>query len=350
MHNPLTHLHAQTRLALAGVTVAILLAPTTAWAHEKWFTDPAANPVRLDLLISGPVALALGVAALALGALLLLRRWVHDPLWPNPAWLRPAAQASQAVIGIQTAVSLIYMAVQGWLFSPVQPLPAGSGGLALGALVIAISLSFVTGWFTRLGGALLIALVALAFVLYPTAYALEQLLFAGIGLYFLLLGRGLFLPTGAFMQRLDRFWQPYARFALPAIRIGTGLTILVLAFTEKLLNPALAAAFLHTHPLFNFPQALGFTLFTDDLFIVAAAVVEATIGVLLIAGVLPRLVILLMWVPFNIAIPILPPVELLGHLPILAVMYAIFLQGPGRTADQPQDAVAPAQQPVLAQA
>ena len=34
-------------------------------------------------------------------------------------------------------------------------------------------------------------------------------------------------PTGALMQRLDRFWQPYARFALPAIRIGTGLTILV---------------------------------------------------------------------------------------------------------------------------
>jgi hypothetical protein len=36
-----------------------------------------------------------------------------------------------------------------------------------------------------------------------------------------------------------------------------------------------------------------------------------------------------MWVPFNIAIPLLPPVELLGHLPVLAVMYVVFLQGPG---------------------
>jgi len=350
MNNSMTHTQNQVRLTLAGVVTASLLAPATAWAHEKWFTDAIAYPVRLDLLVSGPVALALGGAALALAALLLLRRVVRDPLWPNPAWLRPAVQASQAVIGIQTAVSLIYMAVQGWLFSPVLPLPAGPVGLALGALVIAISLSLVTGWFTRLGGGLLIALVALAFALYPTAYALEQLLFAGIGLYFLLLGRGLFAPTGALMQRLDRFWQPYTRFALPAIRIGTGLTILVLAFTEKLLNPALAAAFLHTHPLFNFPQALGFTPFTDDLFIVAAATVEATIGVLLIAGVLPRLVILLMWVPFNIAIPLLPPVELLGHLPILAVMYAIFLQGPGHTADQPGDAPVPRPSATLAQA
>ncbi len=346
MRNSMTYIQACVRLTLAGVAAALLLAPATAWSHEKWFTDAAAYPVRLDLLGSGPVALALGSAAVALGALLIVRRIVRDPLWPNPTWLQPAVQSSQAVIGIQTAVSLIYMAVQGWLFSPVLPLPTGLGGLALGALVIAVSLSLVTGWFTRLGGGLLIALVGLTFVLYPLAAALEQLLFVGIGLYFLLLGRGLFPPSGALMQRLDRFWQPYAHYALPAIRIGTGLTILVLAFTEKLLNPALAQAFLHTHPLFNFPQALGLTWFSDDLFIGAAATVEATIGVLLIAGVLPRLVILLMWVPFNIAIPLLPPVELLGHLPILAVMYAIFLQGPGRTATQPQDAATPARQAI----
>ena len=74
---------------------------------------------------------------------------------------------------------------------------------------------------------------------------------------------------------------------------------------------------------------VGLTWFSDDLFITAAAAVEATVGILLIAGVLPRVVILLMWVPFNAAIPLLPPVELLGHLPILAVMYVVFLQGPG---------------------
>ena len=101
------------------------------------------------------------------------------------------------------------------------------------------------------------------------------------------------------------------------MRIGTGASILVLAFTEKLLNPDLARAFLANpaYANFNFMRALGFTWFSDDLFITVAAMVEATVGVLLIAGVLPRVVILLMWVPFNAAIPLLPPVELLGHLP-----------------------------------
>jgi hypothetical protein len=323
------HFVAQTRWTLAGVAAGLLLAPATAAAHEKWFTDPTAYPIRLDLLISWPVALALVSAAAALGALWLLRRVVGDPLWPNPAWLQPVQASAPAVIGIQTAISLIFMAVQGWLFSPVLVLPQNVFGLGLGALVVLISLSFVTGWFTRVGGGLLIAVTLLTFVMYPVAYALEQLLFLGIGVYFLLIGRGLFQPAWSLARRLAKVWRPYQALALPALRIGTGLSILVLAFTEKLINPGLALAFLQTHPMFNFTRLLGLTWFTDERFIVAAGVVEATIGVLLIAGVLPRVVILLMWVPFNIAIPLLPPVELLGHLPVLAVMYVVFLQGPG---------------------
>jgi hypothetical protein len=328
-HESYSHAVARTRWTLAGVAVALLLAPATVAAHEKWFTDPSAYPIRLDLLISWPVALAVVSAAAALGALWLLRRVVGDPLWPNPAWLQPVQASAQAVIGIQTAISLIYMAVQGWLFSPVLVLPQNPFGFALGALVVLISLSFVTGWFPRVGGGLLIAVTLLTFVLYPFAYALEQLLFLGIGVYFLLMGRGLFQPVWSPARRLANIWRPYQALALSALRIGTGLSILVLAFTEKLLNPGLALAFLQTHPTFNFMRLLGLTWFTDERFIVAAGIVEATIGVLLIAGVLPRVVILLMWVPFNVAIPLLPPVELLGHLPVLAVMYVVFLQGPG---------------------
>jgi hypothetical protein len=313
-----------------GVGLAV---PAKAYAHEKWFVDPAAYPVRLELLLSLPVLIAALTAGAALGALLLLRRLVRDPLWPNPAWLRPLDAAARAVIGIQTAISLIYMAVQGWLFSPTLPLPPNLLGGLLAGLVIVAAFSFITGWLTRLGGAILIGLVAVSLVLYPVAYILEQLLFVGIGIYFLILGRGLFAPTFAPAQRAEAFWLRRQSWALPALRIGTGASILVLAFTEKLLNPALARAFLANpaYANFNFMRALGFTWFSDDLFITAAAAVEATVGVLLIAGVLPRVVILLMWVPVNAGIPLLPPVELLGHLPILAVMYVVFLQGAGST-------------------
>ena len=177
-----------------------------------------------------------------------------------------------------------------------------------------------------MGGALLIVLVILSLALFPPAYVLEQALFVGIGAYFLILGRGLFRPGGDLVKRLDAFWIRYRMHAIPIMRIGTGVSILALAFTEKLLNPELAQAFLREYPNFNFMHLLGFDWFSNELFIYAAGVVEATVGLMLIAGILPRVVILFMWVPFNIAIPLLPPEELLGHLPFLAVMYAIFLE------------------------
>src|SRR5215210_1607905 len=65
---------------LAGGLAGLLLAvPGAALAHEKWFVDPAAYPIRWELLASPPVGVALGTAALALAVLVLLRRIVRDP-------------------------------------------------------------------------------------------------------------------------------------------------------------------------------------------------------------------------------------------------------------------------------
>lgn len=66
-------------------------------------------------------------------------------------------------------------------------------------------------------------------------------------------------------------------------------------------------------------SALSLGWFTDDLFVTAAGITEATIGVLLITGVLTRVVILGMWVPFNLTVHLLPPAELLGHLPLFGI-------------------------------
>lgn len=301
------------------------LAPAAASAHEKWFVDSRDYPLRAELIFSLPVLVALGAALLALGALVLLRRRVRDSYWPDPPWLRPVNSSVQAVVGIQTAISLVYMAVQGWLLAPLLVVSEVWWGFLLLALQLFVAFTLVTGWFTRVGGALLIGLVAVAFLIFPASKAAEQLLFVGIGAYFLIQGRGLFRPVGPRSRALAQYWFRYSKLALSLMRVFTGLSILWLAFSEKLLNPGLALAFLRTRPEFNFMHLLGFNWFTDDLFIYAAAAVEATVGVLLIAGVLPRVVILFMWVPFNIAIPVLPPQELLGHLPILAVMYAVFL-------------------------
>ena len=68
---------------------------------------------------------------------------------------------------------------------------------------------------------------------------------------------------------------------------------------------------------------------TDERFVLLAGLTEGVIGVLLISGLLPRVVILGMWLPFNLGTPFLPSQELLGHLPVFAVMYLLLVHGAG---------------------
>ncbi len=56
-----------------------------------------------------------------------------------------------------------------------------------------------------------------------------------------------------------------------------------------------------------------------------AGLTEGVIGILLIAGVMPRLVILGMFLPFHLGLPFLPPQELLGHLPFFGMMYVVLV-------------------------
>jgi hypothetical protein len=59
------------------------------------------------------------------------------------------------------------------------------------------------------------------------------------------------------------------------------------------------------------------------------------------SGILPRLVIFGMFVPFNLTIPFLPPTELLGHLPIFAVMYVLVFHLPADRIDAGERTSAP---------
>jgi hypothetical protein len=102
---------------------------------------------------------------------------------------------------------------------------------------------------------------------------------------------------------------------------------MVLGFTEKLLAPDLGVAFLQEYPHFNVPRELGIEWFTDLRFVYAAGIVEVIAGAALLSGFLPRVVILSLWIPFNLGIPFLPPLELSGHLPILAAMYVLLVRG-----------------------
>lgn len=313
------------RLGLAlGV---LLVVPIPVSAHEKWFVDGRLYPPHFELLFALPVLLMIALACLGVGSLALIRHLAggHNRFL-QIGFLRYYDRSNRVILAVETAISLIAVAVSSRLFAPNLLTQNMVVNMLFAASEIFVAFSFVTGYLTRVGAAILLALFVAAFFFFPPWLVFEQSVYAGIALYLLIMGRGLTKPGRPRepLVTLSRYW----RFAPMLLSIGAGVSIAVLAFTEKLLDPALAMAFLKTHPTFNVAHLIGLTWFTDERFILAAGAVELTIGLALISGILPRLVILAMFVPFNLTIPFLPPTELLGHLPIFAVMYVLFFLPP----------------------
>lgn len=308
------------------------------WAptHVAWFENASLYPVRWDLVFSSRTALALGVGLGALVLLIGLQRLIGNPSWPELGLFERMAYGAPTLVAIQAAVTLVFYGVQPALLSPAHRLGANPAGYVIGGLEVLVAFSFITGLLDWAGACVLALLVLLGFVTAPPLDAVSNLYWLGIAITLFFVGRqasehGRLRPT---FRRLGAAWTSRA---VAALRVLTGIAIIAPALSEKIWNPGLGAAFLRDHPQFNFPlHYLGIAWFTDERFVLAAGIAEAVIGVLLISGVLTRVVIVAMWVPFNVTVPFLPPQELLGHLPIFAAMYVLLVHGAGVPAGEPQ--------------
>jgi len=307
----------------------VALAPTPALAHVKWFENESRYPVRADLVFSGRTGILIVVCGAALALLYGLQRIVGDPHWLDLRVFKGMAIGAPTLLAVQAAIGLAYAAVQPTLFAPNLRLHLTALGLALVAIQILIAFSFITGIGDWIGALTLIALGPLAFLLFPPFDVMDLLFWAGIGVVVLIIGRQAVEGGQArpWFQARSAAWP--AR-AVAALRIITGVAIISPALSEKVWNPAFGALFVAHHPTFNVLRTyLGLRWFTTDRFVLAAGIVEALIGVLLISGFLTRVVIIGMWLPFNLGIPFLPPQELLGHLPILGIMYFLLVHSSG---------------------
>lgn len=315
------------------------------FAHVKWFVDPSKYPLRLDLVLSSRTALLVGVAAAALLLLYLLQRVVRDPHWPRWEFLRKMAIGAPTLFAVQAAITLVYAAVQPALLAPNMRLQPNAVGLAVGGLEALIAFSFITGVADWLAALLLILLGPLGFLLFPAFDVLDQLHWVGIAVVILVIGRYA-VHIGDERPWFEARGPAWSARAVALLRVITGVALIAPALSEKIWNPDIGAAFLADHPAFNVPRVFFAQAWsTDDTFVLLAGLVEATIGVLLISGLLTRVVILGMWLPFNLGIPFLPAQELLGHLPIFGIMYLLLVHSagiaPGESLHRPEPPGAP---------
>ncbi len=313
---------------LVALAVALALVPGLVAAHPRWFTDegPYWEP-EWSRVISLPVFLALVSGAVAVGLLAWGERLTGDPHWPRPPFLQRLEPAAPAILGVQTAITMIFIASRLNLFVPNIELPHNALGVLIAGLAVVAGFSFITGVLTRIGAAMVVALFGLGFFFTSWYEVVEQLLYVGIALYLVAVGRGVVRADGGGEEDRSRLTDLLLPHALLILRLTAGFTVLFLAFTEKLINVDLGVAFLQEYPEFNVARELGLTWFTDERFVYAAGIVEATAGIALLSGYLTRVVILLLWVPFNLGIPFLPAEELIGHLPILSTMYVLLVRG-----------------------
>lgn len=311
--------------------------------HERWFTDDVRFPVQFDRWMTPesliPVVISVGITAGIYG---LWRARGHRVAIPGPVesgmpWENYQRLLSwmPLVIGLHTGITLLVSGVSRQLFVPNLELPVNLLGGLLGLAQIAIGLSFIYGALARPAAAALALLWITGAIMFGPVRLIEHTELLGIAFFLFATGRG---PL-AFDMALERLHQPIERlmpYAVPVLRICTGVGLTVVAFTEKLWNLPMGMAFLAAHH-FNFFPTIGIPI-DNTMFLLMAGAVELTLGLVLISGAYVRLLILVTLVPFNLTLPFLGWRELVGHLPIYGIMALLLLWGEQQPTSEDTDA------------
>jgi uncharacterized membrane protein YphA (DoxX/SURF4 family) len=314
--------------------VLLLLMFSTAGAHKGWFLDTAPYPLSWSLFWH---PLPLGMTALALlavaGLAWVQRRRSGAGFLPDaerfgalPSRLSALYALIPLLLGIHVAVPLAINAMQRHLFVPDVPLPLSL--LDLFELGIALALFF--GILTRYAAMALAFLWVFGIFLVGLRPMLENAQFLGYAAFFFFAGRGPLSVDRVLFPRLEP-GTLRLRLAIPCLRIGIAVSLITVAFTEKLADLPYALAFLQKFPL-NFVHQIGIPL-SDTLFLVGAGGVELGIGLTLLFNVFTREVSILAWVFFNLTLSVFDVTELINHLPFYAALFLLIIWKPGEHSE-----------------
>jgi len=225
-------------------------------------------------------------------------------------------------------LALVTLAVAGRLLGPGTVAESVPGGLGLMLVQGVVGAWLVLGRRLKAAAGLLGLLCLASAVLAGPMLVLESGQVVGIALYLGLTSA----PTGSGKRARVIGTSSGAR----ALGLSLGVTLVVVAFTEKLGGPGVAAALLDGYPSLDVLGALGVS---EATFIRLAGTAEVLLGLLLITGAAPELVALAAGLPFLATVPVFGVTELVGHLPVYVALLALAVH-----------AVAPEAAPAVARA
>ncbi|MEM0899962.1 MAG: hypothetical protein AAGI92_08450 [Pseudomonadota bacterium] len=307
-----------------GTIGAIVLSALPAAAHVRWFVDendPNIQIVESFSIIEPLVLIWIAIAIAAISASVFL-----DTKLPKIQVVDSRTRHDvMEFVRIFVGMSFLLTAYEGALLAPHLSAIGVFGGFLV-IMQAFIGVILIANRFLQHAAILMFLLFFGTVIKFGFLGALEYSNIVGIGLFILF--------NNFKDETLIARFKPYS---VPALRIFTGVALVALAFGEKLYGAFLGNAFIANFG-WNFMPAIGLDWFDDRTFILAAGVVEATFGIILILGTTTRLTILalsILMAASNIAFIVQgyrdeAMVEFIGHLPVIATALLLLFLGYGQ--------------------
>jgi hypothetical protein len=282
-------------------------------AHARWFADVGGAQPAESGFLAEPLTLGMVVSATAMAVawIAATRRLSAAPL-PLGRFADKVPRLLAATLGL----SLVALAASGRLLSPGEPLADSPSHAALAAFEAFVGAWLIVGVRLRSAAIAVAVLIAATVLVSGPLHVLESGVVAGIAAYLAL------APAG----------DPRAcRNGLRALRLALGGSLVVVAFTEKLAEPALTQAVLDERPSLNLIAAAGLQ-FGDLRFVGLAGAAEVFLGLAIASGAGAQLIALGALVPFTATVAVFGAPELIGHLPIYGALCALAITASERAS------------------
>ncbi len=271
-----------------------LLSFNSASAHIKWFVEEEQVIATKRGLYpffnmeSSEVWIWLGISAIVVFVYGLVDKFVKEPNALNN-FANKNKKVINRIAQIVLGIFLITVSFV-WKIILVPTIDVNSTLTLVLSLVQAfIGIMYVFNFYPKVASILLIAFCFGLGIFSGLITLLENLILISLAIYF-------FIENSKDNKNYE-IWNKYSLFI---VRLGVGLSLIVLAFTEKLAYPELSLAFLETHN-WNFMQGI-FPWFTNELFVLSVGFAEMIFGVLFILGYMTRITTILIAIFFAFSV------------------------------------------------
>jgi uncharacterized membrane protein YphA (DoxX/SURF4 family) len=300
--------------------LSILTIPSIVSAHVKWFATPGTY-VRPYQITGVPVILTILGCLLVICIGAYLDRKLSVPKWTGH-FMNRWASAALSIASIGFGLSFIIFSIQGFIFAP----NLSATPLLLAIQAIAGVMIFL-GLFEKVGGFLLVVLFGLSVRQFGFMEMMDTFEMLGFALYAMIVGRPKWRIVD--IHIFKNITHKLHAYGVPILRVATGLNLIILGFSEKIMAPSLTQDFLARYDWNFMYHMLGLEWFTDYWFAFCAGSVEVLFGVFLLFGLITRITIVGLAVFLVTTLILLGPLELIGHLPHFSIAIVLLVMGAG---------------------